>query len=117
MKPGLEISAKEAKQLLDASGLVLIDCRTQPEWDLVHIGGTVHIPLDEIEQRADEVETDKPVAVICHHGVRSLRAALALRALGHPGALSVAGGIEEWSRSADPSVRRYERQGGVCRLL
>ncbi|MFZ4575958.1 MAG: rhodanese-like domain-containing protein, partial [Phycisphaerales bacterium] len=79
----------------------------------------VHIPLDEIERRHDEVEPEpgQAVAVICHHGVRSMRAALALRALGVQGCLSVAGGIEAWSLAVDSGVPRYERAGGVVRPL
>jgi rhodanese-related sulfurtransferase len=42
----------------------------------------------------------------CHHGVRSLRAALALRQLGI-NAKSMAGGIDLWSIDIDPAIRRY----------
>lgn len=120
LKEGFEITPREAKARLAEPGrLLLIDCRTKPEWDLVHVEGSVHIPLDEIEARHDEVEPDpgQQVAIICHHGVRSMKAALALRALGHPDVVSVAGGIELWSLAADPTVPRYERGPGVLRLL
>jgi adenylyltransferase/sulfurtransferase len=120
-KPEYELTPRDvhARMTAHPEKVLLIDCRTQPEWDLVHIAGSEHIPLDEIEQRADEVSPapGQTVALICHHGVRSMRAALALRALGVRGAMSVAGGIELWSLAADPSVRRYERQGGRCRPI
>jgi rhodanese-related sulfurtransferase len=120
LKEGLEVSPRETKAAMtDPSKVLLVDCRTQPEWDLVHVTGSVHIPLDQIEQRHDEIELEpgQQLAVICHHGVRSMKAALALRALGHPSAVSVAGGIELWSLAADPAVGRYERGPGVLRLL
>ncbi|MCC6427590.1 MAG: rhodanese-like domain-containing protein [Phycisphaerales bacterium] len=120
LKPGLEISPRDAKARLETPGaMVMVDCRTQPEWDLVHIPGTIHIPLDQVEERHDEIEL-KPgqeLAILCHHGVRSLKAALTLRALGHPNAVSVAGGIELWSLAADTNIPRYERGPGVLRLL
>lgn len=120
-KPEYELTPRMVKARLDEApmSVLLIDCRTQPEWDLVHVPGSVHIPLDEIEERAEEArpEPGQVVALICHHGVRSLRAALALRALGVPGAMSVAGGIECWALTADPRLKRYERTGGVCRPL
>jgi rhodanese-related sulfurtransferase len=120
LKEGLEVSPRETKAAMgEPSKVLLLDCRTQPEWDLVHVEGAIHIPLDQIEQRHDEIELEpgQQLAVICHHGVRSMKAALALRALGHPNAVSVAGGIELWSLAADPSVPRYERGPGVLKLL
>lgn len=118
-KPDLELTPRDAMHLLREGKLLLIDCRTHPEFDYVHIDGSVLIPLDEIERRASEVEPDpgQQVAVLCHHGVRSMRATLALRALGVPGCLSVAGGIDAWSLGADAAVKRYERSGGVIRPI
>jgi len=120
-KPEYEITPRDTREMMtsDPEKLLLVDVRTSPEWDLAHIPGAIHIPLDEIESRADEVQPlpGQTVAVICHHGVRSLKASLALRQLGVPGAMSVAGGIELWSVAADPSVPRYERQGGRCWLV
>lgn len=118
-KPQYEVTAKEARAQLAAGSLLIVDCRTQEEWDLVHVPGTVHIPLDQIEKRHDEVEpaAGQHVAVLCHHGVRSMRAAVALRALGHGDVRSVAGGIDAWSLAADPAVRRYERGPSGSRLL
>lgn len=120
-KPEYELSPRDVRDRLqrEPGKILLIDCRTQPEWDLAHIEGSVHIPLDEIERRADEAQPQpgQTVAVICHHGVRSLKASLALRAMGVPTAMSVAGGIELWSLTADPAIKRYERQGGRCWLV
>jgi rhodanese-related sulfurtransferase len=118
-KPELELTPRDAIRMLREGKLLLIDCRTQPEFEFDHVDGSVHIPLDDIERRASEVEPQpgQQVAVICHHGVRSLRATHALRALGVPGCLSVAGGIDAWSLGADSSVKRYERSGGVIRSM
>jgi rhodanese-related sulfurtransferase len=116
LRPEYEVTPRHAKALLDARQLVLVDCRTLEEWKLVHVAGSVHIPLDEIERRSDEIERSagQELAVMCHHGVRSLKAALALRQLGHLDAMSVAGGIDLWSVAADAGVLRYARSGGVC---
>lgn len=120
-RPEYEVSPREAKARLTAAApdILLIDCRTQPEWDLVHLPGSILIPLADIEARADEIEPapGQTVAVICHHGVRSMRAALALRQLGHPSAMSVAGGIDAWSLGADPTIVRYERGPSGCKPL
>jgi rhodanese-related sulfurtransferase len=112
-KPEYELTPKYVHDAVAQNRVLLIDCRTREEFDFVHVPGSVHIPLDEIERRADEVVSapGQEVAVICHHGVRSMRAALALRALGQPRAMSVAGGIDAWSQGVDPGIKRYERSG------
>lgn len=108
-KPDYEISAADAHAAL-ARGLLLIDVRTSEELELARIPAATHIPLNELEHRIDELaDHDGPIAFLCHHGVRSMKAALMARALGKPQAMSVAGGIDAWSLSADKSVPRYER--------
>ena len=118
-KPQYERTPRDARASIAAGAALLIDCRTKEEFELVHIPGSVHIPLHELEDRIDEIEPaqGQEVLVICHHGVRSMKAALALRQHGHPDAKSVAGGIELWSLAADHSVPRYERGPGVLRLI
>ncbi len=108
-KPEYEISVADARAGLER-GLLLIDVRTSEELELAHIPGATHIPLSELEKRIDELaDHEGPIAFMCHHGVRSMKAALMARALGRPQAMSVAGGIDAWSLSADTTVPRYER--------
>jgi rhodanese-related sulfurtransferase len=93
-------------------GFVLVDCRRTDEWAIARIEGAVHVPLDQIALRADELEDDEggregPIVVYCHHGMRSLRGAAILRQAGFVNAKSMAGGIDAWSVGIDPSVTRY----------
>jgi rhodanese-related sulfurtransferase len=118
---GEEITPREARRLLEAGHLLLVDVRTAPERDLVRVEPSLHIPLDELERRHDEIEPapGQAVAFLCHHGRRSLTAALAARAFKRPelaGAVSVFGGMELWSVVADAALPRYERGPGVLRL-
>ena len=84
----------------------LLDVRRADERELASLGG-LHIPLNELEVRFQEIPRDKsPIIVYCHHGVRSLYATQFLKFHGHD-ALSLRGGIEEWSITIDPSVPRY----------
>lgn len=112
-----EISAREAKSRIGEAGFVIVDVRLASELDAARIDGALHIPLHELEQRADEIPAGATLATLCHHGMRSLKAALALRAMGWEQCVSIAGGIEAWSLSADPLVPRYERSGSACRRL
>ena len=89
---------------------MLVDCRTEEERAICALEGSVHVPLGAIEQEAEDIGLDaegRPVVVYCHHGVRSMTATLALRALGVEQAVSMAGGIDAWSLRIDPTVARY----------
>ncbi len=109
-RPGLEVDVAEAARLLEG-GAPLLDVREGVELERAHIEGAAHIPMREVEERLDEVEElaegAPALLVICHHGQRSLRATLALQAMGVASARSVAGGIDRWSVEVDPRVPRY----------
>lgn len=85
---------------------LLLDVRFKEEKSIADIGGTL-IPLPELERRWRELPDDQgPVVVYCHHGMRSMNATLFLKNKGVE-ALSLAGGIDAWSREIDPSVPLY----------
>lgn len=93
-----------------ATDAVLLDCRRDDELAIAKIDGAEHIPLDQIEQRIDDVRDlaeERDVIVFCHHGVRSMRATTFLRAMGVQNVWSMAGGIDLWSRAVDEAVPRY----------
>jgi rhodanese-related sulfurtransferase len=54
----------------------------------------------------DEADADGDVVVVCHHGGRSVSAAMVLERAGLR-ASNLAGGIDAWSRDVDPSVPTY----------
>jgi rhodanese-related sulfurtransferase len=111
-RPELEATPRELKALLakGPGAVVLIDCRTPSEHKAARIEGATLIPLDELAQRAEEIEDaaaeGTPLVIHCHHGGRSMKASLFLRQKGLP-AKSLAGGIDLWSIDVDPSVPRY----------
>jgi rhodanese-related sulfurtransferase len=65
------------------------------------------MPMGEIPGRLGELPADRPIACLCHHGVRSQRVALFLAHNGYTDVVNIAGGIEAWSRDRDPSVPLY----------
>lgn len=58
------------------NGAVILDVRTQREWDNGHIENSRHIPLDDLKNHVDELkQMNKPFVVCCASGVRSAKAA------------------------------------------
>lgn len=110
LREGLEITPAEAARWLASGAGVVVDIRRPDELELARVEGAEWLPMGDLLERIDEldVDEDSPIAVLCHHGVRSLKMTLALHAVGYAGARSVAGGIEAWSHSVDPSIPHYE---------
>ena len=77
---------------------LLLDVRTEPEWETHHISGALLIPMHTLLQRLDELDRDRPVVVICEHGVRSERVAAYLAAeAGFSDVATMDGGMSEWT--------------------
>ena len=93
-----QISAAEAKALMDSeSGYIIVDARTQEEYDEGHIPGAILIPEYEIANRAEKELPDKNqlILVYCRSGRRSKLAADALVKLGYTN-IKEFGGIIDW---------------------
>ena len=93
-----QISGAEAKALMDSeSGYVIIDARTQEEYDQGHIPGAIMIPEYEIADRAEKELPDKNqlILVYCRSGRRSKIAAEELVKLGYTNVKEF-GGIIDW---------------------
>jgi rhodanese-related sulfurtransferase len=73
----------------------LIDVRLDEEWEVGHIAGALHIPLDSLAARAGEIDRSKPVVLYCRSGDRSGGAADALEASGWD-VQSMEGGLVAW---------------------
>ena len=94
----MNITAQEAKQIMDTEeGYVILDVRTQEEYDQGHIPGAILIPDSEIEARVEEVLTDKDqlILVYCRSGRRSKLASEILVELGYTN-IKEFGGIVDW---------------------
>ena len=93
-----QISGAEAKALMDSeNGYVIIDARTQEEYDQGHIPGAILIPYGEIADRAEKELLDKNqlILVYCRSGRRSKIAADELVKLGYTNVKEF-GGIIDW---------------------
>jgi adenylyltransferase/sulfurtransferase len=100
--------AELARRMAAGEPTYLVDVRQPWEHQLVALPGSVLVPLPELSESLDEIQPPEGALVVayCHHGVRSLSAASILEQAGIQ-AVSLAGGIDAWSREIDPSKPRY----------
>ena len=80
---------------------VLLDCREQDEWDDAHIDGAVHIPMIQLPERLNELDTTKEIICVCRSGNRSGKVAAWLLNNGHR-AMNMTGGMLAWKEAGLP---------------
>ena len=95
-----EVAARRTRE----ASLRIVDVREQHEWDAGHIGGADHVPLATVQQEIQRRYPDRstPLVMQCRSGVRSAKAAYALKQLGYTNVSSMAGGILAWEESGLP---------------
>jgi rhodanese-related sulfurtransferase len=76
-------------------------CITAHGFDLVTL------PMGSIVEKLSELDKDRPIACLCHHGSRSMQVAAYLSSQGFTHLANIAGGIHAWSSEVDPSVPMY----------
>ncbi len=86
---------------------VLLDVREDDEVALASLGGALHVPMNQVPSRIDEIPRDAAVAVLCHVGGRSNAVARYLTERGYETVYNVAGGIDRYAAVVDPSMPRY----------
>lgn len=93
----LTLTAEEAKARLDeGEGIVLLDVRTQEEYDAGHIPGAVCLPNEDItENRPLPYDKEAEILVYCRSGRRSALAAEKLAKMGYENVADF-GGILDW---------------------
>jgi phage shock protein E len=96
-----DIAAEELSQTFarEKERFVVVDVRTDEEFQSGHIPGAIHIPHDEMEERAHELESvkDRNILLVCRSGRRSVIAAHVLADKGFRRLFNLEGGMLEWT--------------------
>jgi len=106
----IEISCQQvAAKLASGEPFLLLDCRETDEHTLAAVPQAKLMPMSEITARVGELDDDRerPIVVMCHHGMRSAQVASWLAGQGFTSVSSMAGGIDRWSVEIDPAIPRY----------
>lgn len=121
----LEISAEQAREYMrghEESDYLLLDVRQLGEYTQGHIPGAVHIPLNELPQRLQELPVDRDLLIYCRSGKRSRAAAVFIgsRPFVAGTVFNINGGILAWNDAlvADlPRLKTYDLSGSLRDIL
>jgi len=109
--PPRELAAWLASAREGGTQPLLLDVREPAEWQAASVRAEgaelLQMPMMSVPPRLHELDPGRPVAVLCHHGGRSMQVAMFLQQHGFERVANVAGGIDAWSLQVDPSVPRY----------
>jgi rhodanese-related sulfurtransferase len=103
---GQSVAPTEAVRLLN-QGAVVVDVRSQAEFDSGHILDARHVPQDQVAQAAETLKRfkDKVVIVCCESGMRSGAASRVLTAQGFTKVVNLRGGLQAWRTENLPLVK------------
>ena len=92
-----KISAEDAKVIMDSEDVIILDVRTQEEYNGGHIENALLLPVTDIKDKADEILADKDakILVYCRSGNRSAAASKELISMGYTNVYDF-GGISSW---------------------
>ena len=106
------IDPQQAHLAVRNAQALLLDVRGFDEFAAVHAVGALCIPLPDLERRAGELPTDRPILCLCASGNRSQMAAERLRSLGMNHVSDVIGGTNAWEAAGLP----VQKQRGIIPL-
>lgn len=104
----VQLGSAELKAWMDEGWMFcLLDVRTDEETAVCSLPNALHIPMNLIPLRQNELPDDVPLVVYCHHGIRSLHTAMYLADAGFENLYNLQGGIDAWAAEIDGNMMRY----------
>ncbi len=92
--------------------LLILDVRENDEWNAGRIEGALHIPMSQVDGRAEEIDPSREIACVCRSGARSARITNMLRSRGYE-IHNVEGGMRAWAAAGLPFVDKDGNPGNV----
>jgi rhodanese-related sulfurtransferase len=100
------ISVRELASKIKNEEIFILDVRNPDEFAFATIGG-LNIPLPIIHEKYTQIDKNKSIYCLCHHGVRSQMAQDFLLHQGYNHVINIEGGIDAWSLEIDSTIPRY----------
>jgi len=103
LQPLPQVTVQELDFRLRDHALLVLDVRRESEWDAGHINGADWYPLDRFKAALPPIELNRPIAVHCASGYRSVIACSLLQRAGHNNVINVIGGFDAWRKAQLPA--------------
>lgn len=102
------LTPSQATMLMNREEAVVIDVRAQAEWDKGHIPNARHLPLDELDQRLQDLAKFKtrPLIISCAGGQRAGSAGARLKKAGFEKVYVLEGGVSAWEQAGLPLAKK-----------
>lgn len=97
-----QITVQVLRDRMQAQASQVLDVRREPEWHAGHIEGAAWWPLDNFKLSPPEIDRDRPIAVHCKSGYRSMIACSLLQRAGFQNVVNVIGGFDAWQQANFP---------------
>jgi len=104
-----ELSALQLQAYLEncETQPLLLDVRQPWEFEICKIADSVLVPMAQIPEQLESLDSERETVVICHHGVRSRRVGHYLEQSGFKNIINLSGGVTQWSRTVDSQMPSY----------
>jgi hydroxyacylglutathione hydrolase len=97
-----QITVQSLHDHLQSGTSQVLDVRREPEWNAGHVEGATWWPLDNFKVSPPEIDRDRPIAVHCKSGYRSMIACSLLQRAGFKNVINVTGGFDAWEQAKLP---------------
>ena len=106
MIPEVDVKILENK-FKNKENFILLDVRTDREYFLSSIEGSLHMPMNTIAEKYTSLDKDKEIIVQCKSGVRSAKVCEFLLSNDFRNVKNLTGGIVEWAKQIDSTIIIY----------
>jgi rhodanese-related sulfurtransferase len=102
------LTAQEAKTMIDKGGIVVVDVRTPQEYSAGHLQGAILANVNDpnFEANIGKISKDKKVLVYCAAGGRSANASGKMSSMGWKNVWNMTGGYTSWSSAGLPTTTK-----------
>jgi rhodanese-related sulfurtransferase len=104
-----EMTPRQVHEYLETTtnNPLLLDVRENWEYDICHIKGSELIPMQTIPKQLDDLDPNREIIVVCHHGVRSRMVVQFLEQAQFKNVSNLSGGVAAWAQVVDRSMSTY----------
>ena len=102
-----EFSARQLHAYLQQQEPLLLDVREPWEFGICRIDGSLLLPMGRLPARLEQLDKQREMVVICHHGIRSRQVCYFLRSQGFDKLVNPATGVDGWAKDVDQSMPVY----------